>query len=200
LWIERLHLIALQYLTDLKDWSLPIKAVDDWVKAEKAKQASTTGDNGKETSSMSVVHASQLVLPSDATKETTGFYKQLVLLHSGKSHTDTSDLHKVYTNFSFAAAAVGLSSHAQWWKIEDVNGLKAEMAKYVVLLYCFTSRRNIISSDTMLQRRIKHFSSRSRRRITSMKSSCRINSRLRSPRWCSCYRRKFMAARFAEIH
>lgn len=96
-------------------------------------------------SSTSVVHTGQLVLPSNPTKEATGFYKQLVLLEIGKAHTETSDLHKVYANFSFAAAAVGFSSHAQWWKIEDVKGLKAEMAKYVVLLYNFTSLVVILS-------------------------------------------------------
>jgi hypothetical protein len=139
----------LKYLNDLKDWSIPIKAVDEWVKAEKAKEGSTMTDRGKEmsaarTSSTSVVHASQLVLPSDATKETIAFYRQLVLLQSGKSHTDTSDLHKIYANFSFAAAAIGLSSNAPWSKIADVKGLQTQLAKYV-LLHCFISLALILS-------------------------------------------------------
>lgn len=122
----------MQYLTDLKDWSIPIKAVDEWVKAEKAKDASLIADKEQEssaagTSSTSVVQAGQLVLPNNPTKEIIAFSKQLVLLQRGKSHTDTSDLHKIYANFSFAAAAVGLSSNAVWWKIEDVQGLKDQM-------------------------------------------------------------------------
>jgi hypothetical protein len=121
--------LLFQYITQLKDWSLPIKDVDHWVKAEKAKQAGTMTDKGKEKSSLSVAQGGPLVLPSNPTKETTGICRQLLLLQSGRCHMDTSDLNKVYTNFSYAAAAVGLSSHAEWWKIEDVQGLQAEMAK-----------------------------------------------------------------------
>jgi hypothetical protein len=203
---QQLNFIALQYLKDLKDWSIPIKAVDEWVKAEKAKEASTKADKGKEssaagTSSMSVVHAGQLVLPSNPTQETAGFYKQLVLLQSGKSHTDTSDLQKVYANLSYAAAAVGFSSNPLWWKIADVKSLKAQMAASVrpPPLFHF-SLINIIPSDTMFKPRIQHFSRTSRRRSPSTTSSCRINWRFRFPRWSSCYRRKFMVARFAEMH
>lgn len=141
--IIQLNLIVLQYLVHLKNWSIPMMHIDDLVKAEKehgtsAPLTSTSlGHAGQLVQTGQRAQTSQLVLPDNPSKETTGLYKQLVLLQSGKSHTETSDLHKIYANLSFAAAAIGLSSNAAWWKIEDVKSLKTEMAKYVVLPHCF---------------------------------------------------------------
>jgi len=69
------------------------------------------------------------------------FSKQLLLLLNGLSHTETSSLHKIYANFSFAAAAVGFSSNASWWNIEDVTGLKVQMRRYVFPPHLFQDCR-----------------------------------------------------------
>jgi hypothetical protein len=142
----------LQYLTDLKNWSIPIKNVEQWFKEEKAKRASATQADLHQASASSLpviqsnqlVHGDRFILPLNPTNESSGFCRQLGLLNTGKSHTQTSDLHKVYANLYFAAAAVGLSSNPAWQTIENVTGLKALMAKYVLHLHDLSSRLIVI--------------------------------------------------------
>jgi ethanolamine ammonia-lyase large subunit len=146
-------LISLQYLTDLKNWSIPIVNIEQWVKQQKSKQASATAArlNDASASSLPVVQSNQLVhgdrfiIPLNPTNESIGFCRQLALLNTGKTHTQTSDLHKVYANLDFVAAAIGLSSNPAWQKIENVDGLKALMTKYVVHLCILSSRINAIA-------------------------------------------------------
>jgi hypothetical protein len=131
--IPWLNLCGFQYLTDLKDWSVPIAKLDKMIsKDQRQRQVGAAASS---------TFGNQLMLAPQPSIEAHMFSKQLLLLLNGLSHTETSSLHKIYANFSFAAAAVGFSSNASWWNIEDVTGLKVQMRRYVFPPHLFQDCR-----------------------------------------------------------
>jgi hypothetical protein len=100
--------------------------VEKLVLQEQRRQNSVTGTLVPETSS-----SIQLTFTGELGGEAHAFHKHLGILVSGLNHKKKAALHTIYGNFSFAAAAIGFSSHPSWWNIENSKGLKAQMSRYV---------------------------------------------------------------------